>query len=60
MEDLKERTHRFIDELGVIVAKFARNVGIGHSTLYRWWSGDIELSERLENKIDEYLRRYGY
>lgn len=60
MEDLKERTHRFIDEVGVVVARFAGNVGIGISTLYRWWSGDIKLSERLENKIDEYLRRYGY
>ena len=60
MKDLKERTHRFIDELGVVASKFAKNAGIGHSTLYLWWSGKIKLSERLERKIDEYLRRYGY
>ena len=57
---MEERTHKFIDELGVVTSKFARNVGIGHSTLYLWWSGKIKLSKRLESKIDEYLKKYGF
>lgn len=57
---LKERCKKFIDELGVQVAKFADNCGIGRSTYYQWQKGDIELSDKSLNKIDDYLKKYGF
>ena len=57
---LKERCKQFLNELGVKATRFADNVGIGRSTYYKWLNGEIELSENLEKKIDEYLRKYGF
>ena len=58
--ELKKRCKKFIDELGVHVAKFADNCGIGRSTYYKWIKGDIELTPSTLNKIDEYLKRFNY
>jgi len=57
---LKERCKKFIAELGVQVAKFADNCGIGRSTYYQWQKGDIELSPSTLNKIDTYLKKYNF
>lgn len=57
---LKERCKKFIDELGVQVTKFADNCGIGRSTYYQWQNGKIELSDYSLNKIDSYLKKYGF
>lgn len=58
--ELKKRCKKFIDELGVKTAKFADNVGIGRSTYYKWLKDDIEISPNIENKIDAYLKKFGY
>lgn len=49
-----------IDELGIVKAKFADNVGIGRSTLYMWLNNDIELSDSKIKDIESYLSRYGF
>lgn len=58
--ELKKRCKKFIDDLGVHVAKFADNCGIGRSTYYKWIKGDIELTPSTLNKIDDYLKRFNY
>ena len=58
--ELKERCRKFIDELGVKATKFADNAGIGRSTYYKWLNDKIEISNNLENRIDEYLKKYGF
>ena len=57
---LKERIKTFLQTLGVQTTKFADNVGIGRSTLYMWRKGEIKISERLMQKIDDYLKMYGF
>ena len=57
---LKERCQRMITELGIRVVTFCRNAGIGHSTYYLWLADNINISENLQNRIDSYLKKYGF
>lgn len=60
MNDLKERAKKFIDELGVKVSVFSENVGISYISYYKWQKGNLKLSESTENRISDYLSRYGF
>lgn len=57
---IKERTLTFMDEVGVPVSAFAKNVGLSASTLYKWRLDLIEISSPALQRIDDYLKRFGY
>lgn len=57
---IKDRCIKFIDELGVKATKLADNIGIGRSTLHFWLHGKIEISDKLQDKIDNYLKKYNF
>ena len=57
---LKERCQKMIDELGITVSRFTANAGIGRTTYYRWQNGELEISDNLKSKIDNYLKRYNF
>lgn len=49
-----------IEELGVPVTAFCRKVSISASAYYAWHRGTIYLSATTLNRIDEYLKKYGF
>lgn len=57
---IKNRCLKMIDELGIVKAKFAANVGIGRSTFFMWLNGEIELSDSKIKAIESYLTKYGF
>ena len=60
-ELLRKRAKRFINELNLPIARFAKNVGFDRSTYYKWLKGNEKVfSENTLQKIDNYLRTYGF
>ena len=60
MDDLRERCARFIDELGVEVTKFCKNIKLARCGYYAWRNGQLELSTATLGRIDSYLKQYGF
>lgn len=58
--EIKERCTHFLSALGVPVTAFGRLAGLSASTLYKWRSDLLRLSESSLNKIDNLLSKYGY
>ena len=56
----KERCSSFISDLDLPVRRFCKNVDISSTTYYRWQSDDLRLSQETENRIKNYLQRFGY
>lgn len=56
----KERCLSFISDLDLPVSRFCKNVDISSTTFYRWQSDDLRLSQETENRIKNYLQRFGY
>ena len=59
-EELKKRARRFTEELQVPISRFANKVGFDRSSYYRWLKGENVFSEAKLNKIDNYLKKYGF
>ena len=57
---LKTRCKRFIDELGINKTKFCQKIGFSTMTYYKWQKGELEISQRLQDKINDYLSKYGF
>lgn len=62
MNDLEliNRCEKFIGDIGVRVDRFCENAGIGKSTFYRWKNGQIKISDKIKNSINEYLKKFNY
>lgn len=58
--DVRERTKKFIDELGVPATVFAKKVEISATAYHRWMKDDLKLSELTEQRISDYLLKYGF
>lgn len=59
-EKLKQRCKNFMDELGVPVTNFCRNIGISTGTYYDCLRDKTHLSEEKIKKIENYLLKYGF
>lgn len=59
-ENVRERTKKFTDELGVPATVFAKKVGISATAYHRWMKNDLKLSESTEKRISDYLLKYGF
>jgi len=57
---LKTRCKRFIEELGISKTKFCQKIGCSTITYYKWQKGELEISQRLQDKINDYLSKYGF
>ena len=57
---LEKRCKQMIEELGIPVTAFCRNVNISASAYYAWHRGTIDLSAATLDRIDEYLKKYGF
>lgn len=57
---VKERCQKMIDELGIPVTKFCRNINLSTFTFYEWKKNNIKLSDERMKDIDAYLKRYNF
>lgn len=58
--ELKDRCTNFLDELRLPVTRFCISVGISKTAFYTWRRGELVLSQKTFDRIDAYLRRYGF
>lgn len=57
---VKERCQKMLDELGIPVTKFCRNINLSTFTYYEWRKGNLELSDERMKAIDAYLTKYNF
>ncbi len=57
---LAERCKNFLNELGVPTTQFCKNIKLSRTSLYDWMNGKINLSASTLDRIDEYLKKYGF
>lgn len=57
---LKERCNKFIEEIGVPLTVFCKNVGISRTQYYSWQRGERNLSGNMEQRISDYLEKYNF
>ncbi len=60
MRELLERCERFMAEFGIPRTKFCERINVAVSTWHAWKSGRLKLSRKTEERIDAYLRQYGF
>ena len=60
MDELKERCKRFLEEFCTPVTQFCKKVQISSSGYYAWRNGQLVLSEGTLERIDSYLKQYGF
>ena len=59
--DIKERFRKFREDVGVPIARVCRDVDMSQSALYHWiGKANIELSDKALDRIDNYLKKFGY
>lgn len=57
---LKLRVDTFLNEMGITVTAFTKNVGISKSSFYKWMSEERNISYAMQRKISDYLENYGF
>lgn len=57
---LKTRIKSFIKEFEMPITVFCKKVGISTASYYKWNQGIFNFSEETENRITEYLSKYGF
>ena len=60
MDELKDRSEKFMKELGVTVANFCRRIELSSGGYYAWKNGQLVLSKATLARIDEYLKKYNF
>ncbi len=58
--NLITRSQKMIDELGISVTSFCRNIGISTSYFYYVKNGKMELSNEVKERLNNYLTKYGF
>lgn len=59
-KSLLEKTKRFIKDSGVATTVFCRKCKMHPSTYYAWRRGASRISLKLAQRINSYLRLFGY
>ena len=54
--NLKKRAKNLIDEIGLPISRFGRNVGIHGESVRRWLKGELNLKPETEQRIDAFLK----
>ena len=58
--NLIQRCQKMIDELGIPLAAFCRNIGISSSYFYACKNGRMDFSKTVAERINNYLAKYGF
>ena len=56
IEDLREEVKRFLEVTGMPKSRFARNIGVTHTSLNRWLNEERRFSDKRIPMIIEYMR----
>ena len=57
---LKTRIQNFLDEFQMPITVFCRHVNMSAANYYKWKSGISNFSEETEERISNYLSKYGF
>ncbi len=57
---LSEKVKQFIDEMGMSKTMFCKKVNISYTTLYNWLKGTTNLSEETQERIANFIGKYGF
>lgn len=57
---LIERCQKMLDELGIPITSFCRKVGISASYFYACKKGTLNFSKEVDERINDYLTKYGF
>lgn len=58
--EVKTRAKKFINELGIPITNFTKNISVSVSAYNRWLRDDLILSESTIKRISDYLKRYNF
>ncbi len=58
--DLIKRSQNMIDELGISITSFCRNIGISTSYFYYVKNGKMDFSSEVAERLNKYLSKYGF
>lgn len=53
--DLKKRAKSFLEDTGATVTAFCKKIEVSPTYYYKWMKNKVEFSEKLTNRITEYL-----
>lgn len=59
-DELRKRCEKFRAELKLPISSFVANVGIERSTYSKWQKHIFDLADHRCDKIDAYLKRFGF
>lgn len=54
--DLREKVKSFLSDTGSTVTAFCKKMDISTTYYYKWIKNNVEFSERLNNRIAEFLK----
>lgn len=57
---MKTRIKRFVREMGISITSFCNKAKISRSTYYRWIKDGIAPGKQIEDRVDRYLKKYGF
>ena len=58
--DLIKRSRNFMEAAGANVTKFCARCGLSPSMFYRWVNGETPLSDEKAERIEQFLKSFGY
>ena len=56
----KEQIKPTLQEIGIPISFFCRNIGISQTAFYKWIHGELKLSESNEQRITDYMEKAMY
>ena len=57
---LADRCDCFVKALGIPVTQFCKRIELSRTCLYNWRNGKLRLSQATLDRIDQYLKCYGF
>jgi hypothetical protein len=57
---LEARCKQMVNELGLPITRFCKNIKISTASYYDWQNQKLKLSDATQKRINEYLSKYGF
>lgn len=58
--NLRERVSRYLEETGATKSALSRKVDVNMTTLWKWLDNRIDISEAIQQRLDEFISRFGF
>lgn len=53
--DLAVITKQVLNDVGIPITTFSQRLGISSQTMTKWFSGSLKISQRLQDRVNEYV-----